>query len=448
MVESSIFFTRFFRSVVSLASTQPDFVSPDPDTFDAELADPVYVARAEQPLEPDSRMILPFTSFSWSPYGGRFGQPFVPLVVSWAGSAHPAAKQLMQRPKGRRVVALLGAETQGRLFVHPNDRLQGKYNSLWWPEGIKATKAHFGSVVEQLHASKCDLDFVVFDIESGMSAWSMSQDDFSAIYADPRYKALVATGKFPPDCRNMNMSDLYWFNYGCYGLFDVAVRAALITPLYKRYNNINWCNFSDSPITKADAVNVPEINSHPQYVAPSSAPYYAPSSYGNVGQLKQIDPRFKEPWYVLAWSLNIVRAAYRAKADAKIMPWVGPPKISNVFDQTYWQENLFHTCCLVGPNLLYFNADDFSALTNWRFDNAISQYVSQARGKVWKSTLITALTHYSKSTYVASAAKLADNSVVGRITFKPGVNKAVFTLLGKRYTITRPNAQVGAWFHS
>ncbi|MDB5324575.1 MAG: hypothetical protein JWM57_144, partial [Phycisphaerales bacterium] len=285
------------------------------------------------------------------------------------------------------------------------------------------------------------------DLETGVSAWTLDENDQAAIHADPRYAALVATGHFPADCRNMSEANRMLFNYGCALLVDDAIKRALITPLYTRYAGVGWCNFADAPCTKADAPFAPDPNGHAQYSSPSSATHYAPSLYGHVGNLG-FDARFKQPWYCLAWSTNIAKAVYRAKPNAKLMPWLAPRVTSNVFDAAHWEENIFHACCLAGPGLLYFNDDDPSALSNWRFDNALSQYVGQTRGKIWSQTLVTDLTIFDNATYVLSAAKLADGSVVGRVTFKPGVNSATFTIASKKYTVNRAGNGVGAWFHS
>ncbi|HEX8325709.1 MAG TPA: hypothetical protein VF595_17525, partial [Tepidisphaeraceae bacterium] len=319
-------------------------------------------------------MILPFMSFTWSEYGGRYAQPMIRVVCDWANSGRIGAQHSLARPKGRRVVLFQNAEMQGQLFRNPADHLQGKYASLWWPNGIAATKFYFGRLIEQFFANKGDLDFAVFDIESHLSGWVLRDQDFEAIYNDPRYKALAASGRFPADCRNMNRNDLHWFNYGCAYLTDVATRASLIEPLYARYNNVNWSNYEDSPKTKADGALVPDLHGNHDFRAASGAPYYSPATYAHVGNLALNDARFKQPYYCLAWMCNSLRVIYRAKASAKIIPWVATRSDSNVLDLVYWQEYLFHACCLCGPNLFFFNAGDATALSNWRFDNAISQY--------------------------------------------------------------------------
>lgn len=418
------------------------FIVPDLPTTRPATTPGVGPAGEEQPV------ILPFMSYTWSAYAGRYATPFVTLMTEVDNAAPYAAKQLLRYPKGRRVLFFHGAEDRGMLFRNPNDRLQGRYRSLWVDKGIAATKAYFANVVELLWANKADIDFAVFDMETLISCWTLSPDDLAAIYADPRYKDLVATGRFPKDCRNMNVADAMLFNFGCAYINDAAIRASLITPLYKRYNNVNWCNYADAPVTKADAPMAPDFNDAPAYYAPSSAPYYAPVMNAYIGNLGVHDPRFKESWYVLALACNSVIAIYRAKATAKIMPWLAPKVMSNVFDWTWWQEQVFHACCLTGTNMLYFNADDPSPLSNWRFDNAIAQYVSNARGQVWKSCLTTTFTSYDTGKFVLSAAKLADGSMVGRVTFKPGVNSAKVTVEGKVYTANRAGDTPGAWIHS
>ena len=403
---------------------------------------------ATSPAGEEQPVILPFMSYTWSAFAGRYGTPFVTLMTEVDNTAGYAAKQLLRYPKGRRFLFFHGAEDRGQLFRHPGDRLQGRYRSLWLDQGIAATKAYFANVVETLWANKADIDFVVFDIETLISCWNLGEDDLAAIYADPRYKDLVASGRFPKDCRNMSIADKMLFNFGCAQLNDSAIRASLITPLYKRYNGVNWCNYTDAPVTKADAPSVPDFNDVPAYYAPSSAPYYAPSLYSYVGNLAKHDARFKEPWYVLAWQSNSIVAIYRAKATAKVMPWVAPKVQSNVFDWNWWQEQIFHICCLTGPNLLYFNADDPTPLSNWRFDNAVAQYVSNARGVVWKNCITGTFTSYDSGKFVCSAAKLVDGSMVGRVTLKPGVNSAKVTVEGKTYTFNRAGDSPGGWIHS
>ena len=394
-------------------------------------------------------MILPFLSFTWGSYGGKYAMPFARILCDWT-TTNPgryAAQQLNARAKGRRMLLFQNAEVTGRLFTHPSDRIAGGRNALWFTNGVAATAAQFGGIIEQMYLNKADLDFATFDMEAGPSSWIFSEDDLAAIHADPRYAACVATGYFPADCRNMNAANRTLFNYGCTQIINTALYNALIKPLYKRYPGVGWCNFSDSPCTKADAPLAPDLNNNPQYISPSAATHYAPSMYGHVGNLG-FDPRFKQPFYCLAWTTNCVKAVYRSKTNAKLMPWLAPRVTSNVFDAAHWQENIFHACCLAGPGLLYFNNDDPSALANWRFDNAISQYVGQSRGKIWQQTLSTDLTQFNSATYVMSAAKLSDASTVGRVTFKPGVNSATFTVGGKKYTAYRPGGAVGAWFHS
>ena len=394
-------------------------------------------------------MILPFLSFTWDNYGGKYAMPFAHIMCDWT-STNPGkygAQQLTARSKGRRALLFQNAEVNGKLFHHPSDRIAGNRQGLWYTNGIAATAASFGGVVDQMFQNKGELDFAVFDIEDGNSSWSLSDADMAAVYADPRYAALVASGHFPADCRNLNVADRLLFNYGCTLLIYDAIAKAIIAPLYKRYPGVGWCNFTDAPCTKADAPFASDLNGHAQYVSPSSATHYAPSLYGNVGGLAN-DPRFKQPFYCLAWTTNIAKAVFRAKADAKLMPWLAPRVTSNVYDAAHWAEGVFHACCLAGPGLLYFNVEDPSALANWRFDNTISQYVGQTRGKIFSQTLVTDLTKYDSATYVLSAAKLADGSVVGRVTFKPGVNSATFTVASKKYTVNRVAGSVGAWFHS
>jgi hypothetical protein len=394
-------------------------------------------------------MLTPFQSFSWSVSGGKYMQPFARIMTDWT-STNPgkyAAQQLTARPRGSRMLLFQNAEIAGRLFNHPADRLIGGRKGLWFDNGIAATAQTFGDVVEQMFLNKAELDFATFDIETSVSAWTLNPDDLAAIYADPRYATLVGTGLFPADCRNMSEETRLLFNYGSALVVDEAIRKAIIIPLYKRYPNVGWCNFADGPVTKADTVLVPEFNGHRQYVAPSSATHYAPSMYCNIGGWAQMDTRMKQPFFAMAWTTNIAKAVYRAKPTAKLMPWLAPRVLSNVLDAAHWQELIFHSCCLAGMNLLFFNYDDPSALSNWRFDNALSQYIAAARWKVWKSTVITAMCDYDTAKYVISAARLEDNSIVGRVTFKTGVNSATFNLGGKTYTVKRPIGGVGAWFH-
>ncbi|MGC4033582.1 MAG: hypothetical protein QM754_17990 [Tepidisphaeraceae bacterium] len=246
----------------------------------------------------------------------------------------------------------------------------------------------------------------------------------------------------------MNTANMLLFYYGCQYLTNQAFYSSVIVPLYKRYNNLQWCNYGDYPVAKADAATVPDLNGHSIYLPASTAPVYSPVVYGYVNQLGSQDSRFTEPFYIVAWHANTLRVPYRVKPDAKLMPWVAPKRLSNVLDNTWWVEQLFHACCLCGPNLLYFNADDFTAISNWRFDNAISQFISQSKGQKWSNVLTTELIRYDTANYVYSACRLADKSVVGRVTFKDGVNSATFTVSGKTYTVKRPDGQIGNWFHS
>ena len=388
-------------------------------------------------------MIVPFTSYAWNAYAGKFGEPLVRLFVDAPDVAGVAAG-LLQRTKGRRVILFQNAAL--KTFANPADRLQGKYTSLWWPNGIAETKASFQSIINGLVANKADLDMAVFDIETAVSCWNTNADDRAAMYADPRYADLVATGNFPADCRTLNEADAMHFNYGCQVLFNAAIATCLIQPLYSHFPNLAWSNWCDGPITKQDAQNVRDYNGHAAYYAASPAPYYAPCNYGSVNLLANIDARFKTPWWCLAWAANYFRCAYRAKSNAKILPWLGTRRDSNVLDLAHYQELIYHTCCLAGPHLLYFNGDDFSTLSNWRFDNAVSQYVATAKGKVWSKTVTTDLTDYANDQVVVSAARLVDGSTVGRATFKPNVTSAVVTVAGKSFTVKPASGSVGAWF--
>ncbi|MGC4033583.1 MAG: hypothetical protein QM754_17995 [Tepidisphaeraceae bacterium] len=131
-------------------------------------------------------MILPFMSFTWSQYAGKFGMPMIRVLCDVANAARPAATQLLARTKGRRTVLFQNVERNGNLFTHPNDRLNGRNAGLWWDNGIAATKADFTTVVDQLFANKGDLDLAVFDMESSASPFTLSTADLAAIYADPR----------------------------------------------------------------------------------------------------------------------------------------------------------------------------------------------------------------------------------------------------------------------
>ena len=388
-------------------------------------------------------MIVPFTSFSWLPYAGKFGEPMLHLYVD-SPNTTDVANQLIRRPKGHRVVVFQNAAQNA--FNNAADRVQGKFNSLWWTKGVAATKASFQTIIDVLAAKKADLDFAVFDVENGPSSYSMSAADMAALYADPRYAGLVSDYGFPADPRNLDEAGRMQFNYGCGGVFAAAMQECLIGPLYTHYPNLNWSNFNDCPISKADAPNVRDLNGHAAYYPPSAATYFSPGNYVGVYQLGNVSPIFKTAWGGLAWCVNTYRAGYRAKSGAKLMPWIGTRVDSNVLDLAHWTELVYHACCMAGPRLLFFNGDDGSALTNWRFDNAVSQYVSAGRGSVWSKTVTTDLADYADDPVVVSAARLVSGATVGRVTFKPGVKSAKVTVAGRTLTVTPETNGVGCWF--
>ncbi len=65
-----------------------------------------------------------------------------------------------------------------------------------------------------------------------------------------------------------------------------------------------------------------------------------------------------------------------------------------------------------------------------------------------KSPIVTPITVDAlpwESRFVVSAARLEDGSMLARVTFSDGTDKASFRLEGKDVSVERPAGKVGTW---
>ena len=451
-------------AAVGLAQTSPDVPPPQPKAGGAE-------APAPQAPPPDATPLRPFTAFSW--------HPTAPLAhirpMVWFHHGAPLGEQA-KRSKliepGCRV--FLNLVYPLPILNDPRDVLTdaaGKTihtTSIWPDHAVAKTRARWTDAINWFADAGGEIDLMVLDFEGNYSCWALDEGYMKILPQDPRWPDLARQVGVddPMLCmfgHSRNGEYLRW-NAVMGHRIDGFLDDAIFAPMRKRFARAGMLNFGTYNQTVKNAV--PDLNGHFQYtLGDPCGTHQSPAEYGGAAPhgLHKVVADFDRPFMQVVYAANFIRGCARSSA-MPMVPWVafrswrtlnGRPMVWGNTD--YWQEGMYHIMLSGGTsNLIYWNPTDIVQIIDDKkvtgrdlkddgYLEAVMADIQKAAGDQQIVAPATLAATPWDAKFVISAAKLADGSVLARVTFAEDQDAAGLKVGDKVLRVERPAGKLGAW---
>ena len=359
-----------------------------------------------------------------------------------------AAQYLSTMPEGKRCIDLTG------ISKGINDESE---NWLWWDKSVDKLSEYMDVFFKELKAKGIELDYLIDDMESGMSNWTFNHNAWKLpeVIGDPRYETeirplLVENGFefFEPTDDKTELHYLVSFTKSrAYLIWNTIMenresdyyRRAFTEPALKYYPDLKSSNYGSS--YRTGEYKVYDTQGHKGYLGGATygaGTYSAPVLYGRIGQLCQkgrapedypYDTFPNNSYNAMIYAMVHGSTAMLGTPGANFMPWVGlkhweDSKYNNSY---YYDETMFHLAMMnADPFLLYnvggnFEADDEQYLSDLL--NEINTVVGTGKRK----TLVNDAIKWDQR-YVLTGLELEDKNI-WRITpdlYTPGITMENF----------------------
>lgn len=360
--------------------------------------------------------------------------------------AKETAYYLKSMPEGRRAIDI---------YKVSYDIAKQKENLVWWDNGTEKTREIMLEYFEALKAEGAELDYIIDDMESDMSNWSIkSKEVADSITNDPRYLTDIKPVLEQRGFRfgTAEQGELYYVvKYSkdkyAYNIWNRAMDGDRLAAYHNRafydvaklyYPDVKLSNYSsvayngETPISSGSGHHTYLGGPGQNYIGTHSAPV----CYGTLHQLTQkgrapeeykFDRYHKTGYNAMRLDLMRAQSAFLS-TEGRIMPWIGLKNwnssgtYGNFFGTDYYQEFLLHTGLLnPDPFLIYNEGSDKSGDDLLLIQNILYQ-LDELCGFEDRKSLITKAVSWNQR-YVLSGM-YAGGKNVWRITpdlYAPGV---------------------------
>ena len=395
------------------------------------------------------------------------------------------ANLLKAQPPGARVLLPWSGSnltTSGLLnYLHDATNITATGNQQGvWPNASMLTTLYAGTtgVFQQLKNLGATIDAISLDFEDGFNIFQINYPAnaarLPAIQSDARSAAIASALGFADFTTEIALDattpqthltqKTAWDNY-MRTQVQAGLRTGIFTPAQAAFPSVSMSNFGSAKIAQADQQY--DGNGYPGYqtddLVGNTASVVAYGGVGAIGFLPTVGgvaPRPNDPWWVLIWTNNLLRAQLRSIGSAQSAPWVQAKSITAnsqfafpLGGTLYYDELIRHAFLGSSGFLWYFNAGNndigFAPASDDLLIDAIAQELfTVSNGLTPAEWLTTAEIPYATSDFFYSYVTLNDRSTLGRVSFNVGTNSATFTTPtdGKTYTVSRVSGQNGAWF--
>jgi hypothetical protein len=378
--------------------------------------------------------IPPYNIFSWhAPIVARARMTGMVRISENVETPAAAAASLLALPAGRRV---LQPNYGNHIYTNDADKIDGTHFGLWPDAGVAAATSTFTNLFSSIKAAGATIDHVALDVEAG---FPFTEPSLAAILADPRFaelQSLAGTGTFSLDrlLDSAEEQDRWIWLTG--GLHAAYFNAAMFAPLRASFPmaTLSQYYFSHAPFGCGGADEWGALIATPTLIGTHQSPQF----YGIVhNSLKLRFPAIDwlDPMILMGHIVNRCRGSAIQLYRSPMMPWLSFKSSTSDAGEPiplggtpWWDEMVRHIWLHGATAVLFFNPHDSGATSDDEaaMASVTAEVVERTRGVAVSDVLTTeTLTLSPKPDSIVTIARLANNKLIARVSFKPGFTGTV-----------------------
>jgi hypothetical protein len=389
----------------------------------------------------------------------RLPGTFVPLAQNESVDVEALARQLMQRPRGRRALLALryGASFWGTRGDTTDRGQLPAVAGPWAETAVSQIGREWPRTLALLKHCGAELDLVVLDLEEWgrMGTWWLDAPQMEALRGDPRWRlpifGLEPLSSSLHELEAMPASEIKRPGpQGAYLKWNLEIgRAtahvmseALWKPVREVFPSSRCSNYQGFRSRDRAA---PDGNGHQQPHDNIVGNAASPSLYGEIESIVNLaiddsDPTRvawsgskhlkREPWTSFLLCHQQARACVRGAPQTPLMPWIANPSypgdapekpvVAFPRDLRCYDENIRHAALLGVPTFLWWRQDGKSSPSdNDRVDGLISEINAHTLGRIKEPADVEPISFLSE--VVVTGGRRHDGKWLWRVTVSPEV---------------------------
>lgn len=349
----------------------------------------------------------------------------------------------------------------------PQGKLTG-YPSPWVAHGTARLKRAALRCFRRYKADGGRMDYLILDYEGGLSNWQLNRATIEAIEHDPRSKALaqrLGFGNFASIEQYTTSPHYLIWNALMKQVVDNALNQSMFAAARQFFPQVKGSNYSDFLLTRRNAAWCPDRNGHPQFRQSYFGTDGSPVLYGWIDQLAQQSlggsskPYGREPFAVLRWELNRMRATCRS-SHVPVLPWIAAKNFGSrayAFRHSVYYNELIYQAALSGAaDFLLFDPRPWLKTQNpahWANDaqdmlvNKLLATLNRKFGNQPRRPITLAPIAWD-SGLIATGMQIGSQEVLWRISVPPTVRRVRVADAGAVKIISVPAGKAGFWYES
>ena len=352
----------------------------------------------------------------------------------------------------------------------PNGKLT-RYVSPWVSHGTSRLKRAALRCFRRYKNDGGRMDYLILDFEGGygISNWQLTPAAIRAIRRDPRSKALarqLGFGDFASIEQYTTSNHYLIWNALMKQAVDTGLNNSVFAAARQYYPDVKASNYSDYIMTRRNSVWAPSGSGHPNYQHSYFGTACSMQLYGCYNQLAQQQlgkggkPYGREPFAVLRWEVNRIRAACRS-SDLPELPWIAAKNFGHsdyygLRHSIYYNELIYHVALSGVADFLLFDPRPWLKTQNpahWA-NNAQDMLVNRLLARLNEKfgnqprRAVTLAPVAWNSSLIATGMQIGEHEVLWRVTVPPTVRRVRVAEAGSVRMIDLAAGKVGFWYKS
>jgi len=327
------------------------------------------------------------------------------------------------------------------------------YLSPWMDSGIAAVKQRMDTFFSQFYAAGGRADYVIMDMEGGLSACRVTPQQTAAIFADPRFPAWQAANNIP-SLSAVLAGDVTNYNAALMDATAQVLNQAVFNVAQKYFPDVKTSNYDMYAMSQNSMV--PDAGGYQWVLNSGAGNENAPSMYGNlhIKYLPDSTPYTDTAFHTVLWETNVLRGTLNS-STGQATPWLAFKGYadSNLTNSPYYDEMVYQLALSGSSEFLLWNPRPWIAGQNpaqYSNDaqdmafNSLLQTLNNKFGDAVRTPVTTQLMDWNNP-LVVSGMQIGNTDVLYRVTVPPGVQQVKVVQTGE---VLNLNGAAGVWYES